>query len=146
MSAPRPYVTNPFLTTSYVPFNITVCSTYVYIQFSSYLLFHEVATGVKGKENERMRIKPKCQKQETREHGKELSHYSLWAKIQYGGQNVITLFIQITTLLDLLSQNNIMSQNFYSVALAVLAAILVRWCVSLSSYSGKIISCLISLS
>lgn len=30
-----------------------------------------------------------------------------------------------------------MSQNFYSVALAVLAAILVRWCVSLSSYSGK---------
>ena len=79
-----------------------------------------------------------------REHGKELSHYALWAKIQYGGQNVITLLIQITTFLDLFSQN--MSQNFYSVALAVLAAILVRWCVSLSSYSGKIISCLISLS
>ena len=31
-----------------------------------------------------------------------------------------------------------MSQNFYSVALAVLTSILVRWCVSLSSYSGKI--------
>ncbi|XP_068676423.1 dolichyl pyrophosphate Man9GlcNAc2 alpha-1,3-glucosyltransferase-like isoform X2 [Montipora foliosa] len=30
-----------------------------------------------------------------------------------------------------------MSQNFYSVALAFLAAIVVRWCVSLSSYSGK---------
>lgn len=31
-----------------------------------------------------------------------------------------------------------MSQSFYSVALAVLTSILVRWCVSLSSYSGKI--------
>ena len=30
-----------------------------------------------------------------------------------------------------------MAQNFYSVAIAVLATILVRWCVSLSSYSGK---------
>ena len=87
---------------------------------------------------------PKTRDNRHKEHGKELSHYSLWAKIQYGGPNVITLFIQITTLLDLFSQN--MSQNFYSVALAVLAAILVRWCVSLSSYSGKIISCLISLS
>ena len=90
-------------------------------------------------------LSPNAKKKETStEHGKELSHYSLWEKIQYGGQNVITLFIQITTFLDLFSQN--MSQNFYSVALAVLAAILVRWCVSLSSYSGKIISCLVSLS
>ncbi|XP_078356498.1 dolichyl pyrophosphate Man9GlcNAc2 alpha-1,3-glucosyltransferase-like, partial [Oculina patagonica] len=30
-----------------------------------------------------------------------------------------------------------MAEKFYSVVLCVLAAALVRWCVSISSYSGK---------
>ena len=38
MSAPRPYVTDPFLTTSYVPFNLTKSSTSVYIPFTLHFL------------------------------------------------------------------------------------------------------------
>lgn len=30
-----------------------------------------------------------------------------------------------------------MAEKFYSVALCVLAAVLIRWCVSISSYSGN---------
>ena len=43
MSAPRPYVTDPFLTTSYVPFDLTKSSISVYIQLTSYFLSHLVS-------------------------------------------------------------------------------------------------------
>ena len=43
MSAPRPYVTDPFLTTSYVPFNLTKSSISVYIQLTLYFLSHLVS-------------------------------------------------------------------------------------------------------
>ena len=32
-----------------------------------------------------------------------------------------------------------MAEKFYSVALCVLAAVLIRWCVSISSYSGNFV-------
>ena len=52
---------------------------------------------------------------------------------QHGGRN-LTFCDQIV---DLEFIGKEMAEKFYSVALTVLVAILVRWCVSLSSYSGK---------
>ena len=42
MSAPKPYVTDPFLTTSYVPFNRNIILISYYIQDCSHFLIHMV--------------------------------------------------------------------------------------------------------